>query len=51
MIIPGILLILIACILMAISLLSLIFSVLIAGTGLVALFFSFDRALVILKHY
>jgi hypothetical protein len=36
---------------MPISPLFLIFSVLIAGFGLVAIFFSFDRALVVLKHY
>jgi hypothetical protein len=46
-----ILLIMVAYVLTAISPLFLIFSVFIAGFGLVAPFFSFDRALVVLKHY
>jgi len=47
----GILLILVACILVAISPLFLVFSVLIACIGLLTLFSSFDHVLVVLKHY
>jgi hypothetical protein len=47
----GILLVIIAYILMEISALNLILSILLAGIGLLAIFTSFDRALIVLKHY
>ena len=47
----GILLLMLAYILMAISPLYLVFSILLTGIGLLALFSSFDRALIVLRHY